>query len=70
MDPKDLMAGEHAVSTSRLGRLFNTGRSAVGLARTVLRRRDGEVDLEALQKLTRPLGELKGLGLEAEVFAE
>lgn len=65
-DPrKDLMEGEHAVSTSRLGRLFNTGRSAVGLAKTMLGRRDGELDLEALRKLTRRLGELKGLGMKA-----
>jgi predicted unusual protein kinase regulating ubiquinone biosynthesis (AarF/ABC1/UbiB family) len=64
-DPNDdLMAGEKAVSTSRLGRLFNTGRSAVGLARTMLGRRDGELDLESLRKLTRRLGELKGLGMK------
>jgi predicted unusual protein kinase regulating ubiquinone biosynthesis (AarF/ABC1/UbiB family) len=64
MAPKDLMEGEHAVSTSRLGRLFKTGRAAVGLARTMLGRRDAEVDLEALGKLTRRLGELKGLGMK------
>ena len=64
MANKDLMEGEHAVSTSRLGRLFNTGRSAVGLARTMLGSREGEVDLEALSKLTRRLGELKGMGMK------
>ncbi len=64
MAKKDLMEGEHAVSTSRLGRLFNTGRSAVGLARTMLGSREGEVDLEALSKLTRRLGELKGMGMK------
>ena len=64
MAKNDLMEGEHAVSTSRLGRLFKTGRSAVGLARTLLVRRDGEVDLEALSKLTRRLGELKGIGMK------
>ncbi len=64
MAPKDLMEGEKAVSTSRLGRLFDTGRSAAGLARTMLGRRDGEVDLEAMQKLTRRLGELKGMGMK------
>ena len=61
----DLMAGEKAVSTSRLGRLFKTGTSAVGLARTMLGRRDGKVDLEALSRLTRKLGELKGLSMKA-----
>lgn len=60
----DLMEGEHAVSTSRLGRLFETGRSAAGLARTMLGRRDAEVDLESLRKLTRRLGELKGIGMK------
>jgi predicted unusual protein kinase regulating ubiquinone biosynthesis (AarF/ABC1/UbiB family) len=64
MTPKDLMEGEHAVSTSRLGRLVKTGRSAVGLARTMLGRRDGGFDLEALRKLTRRLGELKGIGMK------
>ena len=64
MDPKDLMEGERAVSTSRLGRLFDTGRSAVGLARTMLGSRDGEVDVAGLMKLTRRLGELKGLGMK------
>jgi predicted unusual protein kinase regulating ubiquinone biosynthesis (AarF/ABC1/UbiB family) len=64
MAPKDLMEGEKAVSTSRLGRLFNTGRSAVGLARTMLGSREGEVDLEALRRLTRRLGELKGMGMK------
>ena len=64
MASRDLMEGEKAVSTSRLGRLFNTGRSAVGLARTMLGRRDGTLDLEALRTLTRRLGELKGLAMK------
>lgn len=61
---EDLMAGEHAVSTSRLRRLFDGGRSAVGLARTMLGPRDGLPDLEAVAVLTRRLGELKGLGMK------
>lgn len=65
MAKKDLMEGEYAVSTSRLGRLFKTGRSAVGLARTMLGRRDAEVDVEAISALTRRLGELKGLAMKA-----
>lgn len=57
-DPKR----EQLVSTSRLGRLFATGRSAVGLAGTMLRGRHGEVDLDAIARLTDRLGELRGLG--------
>lgn len=64
MHDDDLMQGEQAVSTSRLGRLFKTGRSAMGLARTVLGSREGEVDVEAMRQLTRRLGELKGLGMK------
>lgn len=61
---EDLMTGEHAVSTSRLGRLFDTARSGVGLAKTMLGRRDAVPDLEAVAALTRRLGELKGLGMK------
>lgn len=53
-----------AVPTSRLGRLFRTGRSALGLATTALGGRDGAVDLAALERLTTRLGELKGVGMK------
>lgn len=59
-----LLGAEKAIKTSRLSRLVATGRSAVGLASTVLGRRDGDVDLEALERLVSRLGELKGLGMK------
>ncbi|MFT3711443.1 MAG: AarF/ABC1/UbiB kinase family protein [Archangium sp.] len=59
---------EKAVSTSRLGRLFKNGRSALELASTMLRRRDGDDADEAiaqqLEGLTARLGELKGVGMK------
>jgi predicted unusual protein kinase regulating ubiquinone biosynthesis (AarF/ABC1/UbiB family) len=54
---------ERAVSTSRVGRLWSTGRSAAGLANTFLRR-DGAPDPAALGALTARLGELKGVGMK------
>ncbi len=61
---KALLGQEKAVSTSRLGRLFGTGRSALGLATTLLRGRDGSVDLESLRALTERLANLRGLGMK------
>jgi predicted unusual protein kinase regulating ubiquinone biosynthesis (AarF/ABC1/UbiB family) len=61
---KVFLGQQRAVSTSRLGRLLATGRSAGGLAATLLRGRDGEVDLKALAALTERLGQLRGLGMK------
>ncbi len=60
----ELVGREQAVSTSRFGRLFNTGRSALGLATTLLGSRDGAIDVAAIRRLTTRLGELKGLGMK------
>lgn len=63
-----LLRREAAVSTSRLGRLVSSGRAAVGLAATVLRR--GEPNLELVERLTGRLGELKGLGMKVgQIFS-
>lgn len=59
-----LLSTQKAVSTSRVGRLFDTGRSALGLATTMLGGRDGEVNVAAMERLTRRLGELKGVGMK------
>lgn len=65
-----LRSREKAVSTSRVGRLFQTGRSALGLASTVLRRAapggEAELDLASreLEALAARLGELKGVGMK------
>jgi predicted unusual protein kinase regulating ubiquinone biosynthesis (AarF/ABC1/UbiB family) len=55
------------VETSRLKRLWSTGRSAAGLARSMLSRRaePTEADLKSLMRLTERLGELKGLAMKA-----
>jgi len=58
-----LLGREAAVSTSRLGRFFSSGRAAVGLATTVLRS-GRSVNVEGLSALTSRLGELKGLGMK------
>ena len=58
-----LLGREAAVSTSRLGRFFSSGRAAVGLASTVLRS-GRAVNVESLSALTSRLGELKGLGMK------
>lgn len=58
-----LRGREQAVATSRLGRLWKTGRSAAGLAGSVLRR-GADVDLASLTALTTRLGELKGVGMK------
>lgn len=57
-----LRAQEKAVPTGGLGRLWRSGRSALGLAGTVLGR--GEPDERALERLTERLGELKGVGMK------
>ncbi|MFO0598129.1 MAG: AarF/UbiB family protein [Myxococcaceae bacterium] len=59
-----LRSQERAVPTGRLGRWWNSGRSAVGLASTVLRGRDVMPDRAALEALTGRLGELKGVGMK------
>jgi predicted unusual protein kinase regulating ubiquinone biosynthesis (AarF/ABC1/UbiB family) len=64
MTDRDDPLREKAVSTSRLGRLVSTGRSAAGLAATFLRGRDGSVDLAAVEALVARLGELRGLGMK------
>lgn len=63
---------ETQVPTSRLSRLWRTGRGAAGLAGAVLRGRlhgEGEGvtgrDLEAVARLTARLGELKGITMKA-----
>lgn len=66
----DALLGSTApVQTSRLGRVWSTGRAAMGLARTALRR-DGLVDEAALEQLTTRLGSLKGLGMKlGQIFS-
>ncbi|MER2561419.1 MAG: AarF/UbiB family protein [Myxococcaceae bacterium] len=64
-----LLGSTAAVQTSRLGRVWSTGRAAMGLARTALRR-DGVVDEAALEQLTTRLGSLKGLGMKlGQIFS-
>ncbi len=53
-----------AVPTSRLGRIWKTGRTAAGLAATVLRRRDDARDLAAVTRLVTQLGHLRGLAMK------
>ncbi|MFZ5444408.1 MAG: ABC1 kinase family protein [Myxococcota bacterium] len=65
----DFERKQRAVSTSRLGRLFSTGRSAAGLAATFLRGREGNVDLAAVERLVERLGELRGLGMKVGQLA-
>jgi predicted unusual protein kinase regulating ubiquinone biosynthesis (AarF/ABC1/UbiB family) len=55
---------ERPVPVSRLGRWLRSGRNAVGLAGTMLGRRDGVFDLAALEALTARLGDLKGVGMK------
>lgn len=59
-----LVGQEKALPVSKLGRLWKSGRSAAGLAATMLRRRDGMVDVGSLEALTTRLGELKGVGMK------
>lgn len=53
---------EKAISTSVLGRVARSARSAVGLGRTLLSRKDP--DLAAIVRLTTQLGELKGVAMK------
>lgn len=55
------------VPTSRLGRLWRTGRSAAGLARSMLggHGEPTDADLESLAKLAERLGTLKGVAMKA-----
>lgn len=64
MEDDDFFGEPGAVPTSRLGRLWKTGRSAVGLAGTMLGRRDVAARLGSVEALTRRLGELRGLGMK------
>lgn len=66
----DALLGTTAtMQTSRLGRAWSTGRAAMGLARTALRR-DGVVDVAALEQLTTRLGSLKGVGMKlGQIFS-
>ena len=57
---RTLLASEHGVSTSRVGRLFSTGLRAGGLARAVLSRNGGD-----MTAIVRGLGELKGVAMKA-----
>lgn len=68
-DRDDLKDRERKVSTSRLGRLVSTGRSAVGLASTMLRGRQGTVDLAGIERLVERLGELRGLEMKVGQIA-
>ena len=64
-----LLGSTAAVQTSRLGRVWSTGRAAMGLAKTVLRR-DGGFDEAALEQLTKRLGTLKGVGMKlGQIFS-
>ncbi len=68
-DDDGLPARAKAVPTSRLGRLVATGRSAAGLASTMLRGHEGTVDLAAVTKLVARLGDLRGLGMKVGQLA-
>jgi len=70
-DPeKDLRArlGEatREVPTSRLGRIWKTGRTAVGIGAALLSKRPGKdpIDLAAVSKLVLQMGELRGLAMK------
>ncbi len=54
---------EHALPTSRLVRLMHTGRSAVGLVRTLTS--DDAPDLASLAGTVAQLGQLKGVAMKA-----
>lgn len=53
---------EKVISTSVLGRVARSARSAVGLGRTLFSR--GEPDLATVMRLTTQLGELKGVAMK------
>lgn len=59
---QSFLAQSAALPVSRLGRLFKTGRSAVGLANTIFRQ--GDPSPEVLANLASRLGELKGIAMK------
>jgi predicted unusual protein kinase regulating ubiquinone biosynthesis (AarF/ABC1/UbiB family) len=60
-----MLAQESVVPTSSLRRLWRTGSSAVGLARQLVRGRDGEaIDLAAISEIVGGLGGLKGVAMK------
>lgn len=62
---EQMMTSEAAVPTSTLGRMWRTGRGAIGLTGALLRGRKGqEIDMEAIAGVVRGLGGLKGMGMK------
>lgn len=64
---KSFLAARASVPTSRLGRLVRTGRSAVGLATSMLGARDDEPterELASIAAMVGRLGELKGVAMK------
>lgn len=61
-----LRATEALVPTSRLGRLWKTGKSAARMANTMLRRRStGDEDAARIVRMVSEIGELKGVAMKA-----
>lgn len=61
----ELLASEAAVPTSGLGRLWQTGRSAMGVGSLLLRGQRGEaVDPAAVRAIVQRLGGLKGVAMK------
>lgn len=61
-----MLGQAEAVPTSAIGRMWRTGRSAVGLGSALLRgRRGDELDPEALAEIVARLGGLKGVTMKA-----
>ncbi len=60
-----LLAQQAAVPTSALGRMWRTGRSALGVGSALLRGRRGEdMDVEAIAAVVGRLGALKGVAMK------
>lgn len=60
-----LLGQEAAVPTSAIGRMWRTGRSALGVGSALLRGRRGqELDLDAIAGIVGRLGKLKGVGMK------
>ncbi|MBK7826652.1 AarF/ABC1/UbiB kinase family protein [Nannocystis sp.] len=61
-----MLGQAEAVPTSTIGRMWRTGRSAVGLGSALLRgRRGDDLDPEAIAELVARLGGLKGVAMKA-----
>ncbi|MBA3547748.1 MAG: AarF/ABC1/UbiB kinase family protein [Nannocystis sp.] len=61
----EMLASEAAVPTSGLGRLWQTGRSALGIGSLLAKARRGDdLDLEAVQAIVQRLAGLKGVGMK------